>query len=223
MWTEPVVVLHGSESITEYKEKMEWKRWFFKKQWIDDFAVPQKVQSKQLMDMEGLIETYVSENTSRSEFEGIIEQKLKEVGIEKPKLSEDELIEKVWGRQINRFTKMVTQFIDRAECLFFDEKENLVSMINDYNGDERTESFLKLSLKIFNEYERYLSGELSKDELYNESNEIDFGELTALKSEVASWIAENTEYSSVSDVIANGSADEKSALMAIFTDAQPYA
>ncbi len=51
---------------------------------------------------------------------------------------------------------------------------------------------------------------------------IDFDKLTALKGQIAGWIAANTEYSSVSDVIANGSAEQKSELMAYFTVATPF-
>ena len=52
---------------------------------------------------------------------------------------------------------------------------------------------------------------------------IDFDELTALKGEIAGWIADNTSYSSVEEVIQSGTADQKSALMAYYTNAAPYA
>ncbi|MBR6098892.1 hypothetical protein IKP85_04025 [bacterium] len=51
---------------------------------------------------------------------------------------------------------------------------------------------------------------------------IDFDKLSALKGQIAGWIAGNTAYSSVSDVIANGSAKQKETLMAYFTEANPY-
>ena len=54
------------------------------------------------------------------------------------------------------------------------------------------------------------------------SNTIDFDKLTALKGEVASWIANNTSYSSVEEVIQSGSDSQKEALMAIFTDKQTF-
>ena len=51
---------------------------------------------------------------------------------------------------------------------------------------------------------------------------IDFDGLVELKNDIASWIANNTAYSSVADVIAKGTADQKETLMAFFTEATPF-
>ena len=50
--------------------------------------------------------------------------------------------------------------------------------------------------------------------------EVDFNKLVELKNDVASWIATNTSYSSVADVISNGSLSQINELMEIYTTAQ---
>jgi hypothetical protein len=50
--------------------------------------------------------------------------------------------------------------------------------------------------------------------------EVDFDKLVELKNDVASWIATNTSYSSVADVISNGSLSQINELLEIYTTAQ---
>lgn len=49
---------------------------------------------------------------------------------------------------------------------------------------------------------------------------VDFNKLVELKNDVASWIATNTSYSSVADVISNGSLSQINDLIEIYTSAQ---
>ena len=154
--------LNGSGVIGDYYEyrgKMSWKKWFFEKNWIDDTKMPGKY-SLQIKQMQPLIETYLGESESREEFEGRIEAILRQRGIYKAKLSEDELISRVWENQVKRFSKMVTQFIDRAELRFTGSFSELEEAIRNYNDNERTKAFLDISLDC---YSNYLGNLLGKE------------------------------------------------------------
>lgn len=142
----------------EYRGKMSWKKWFFGKTWIDDDK-PAGKYSLQIKQMQPLIETYRAEDENREAFERKIEAVLRQRGIYKAKLPEDELIRRVWENQVKRFSKMVTQFIDRAELRFTGSFEELKSAVKNYQGDERTKAFLDISLDCYSKYLGNLLGD----------------------------------------------------------------
>ena len=76
---------------------------------------------------------------------------------------------------------------------------------------------------IHNYFDGNNQGEGYIESVTDESNSaISFDKLNELKGQVASWIAKNTSYSSVEEVIQSGSDSQKEALMAIFTDKQTF-
>lgn len=147
-----------------YKRKMYWKRWFYKKEWVD-YSVPAGKYAQQIRVLEPLIETTIDGDETREQFEERIQEILESRGIYKDKLPEDELINRVWNSQITRFSKMITQFIDRAELNFPNELDLLEKVIANADVDARTGSFLEIALDCYKKYLAYLSGELPKYEL----------------------------------------------------------
>ena len=147
----------------EYKAKMLWKRWFYQKSWIDN-GKPAGKYALQIKKMRPLIET-TRNFENREEFEAKIEKILQERGINKPKLPEEELIKKVWNSQVKRFSKMIMQFIDRAQQQFFDNTSELRQRVEYFNGDDRTKVFLEIGLRCYFDYHNYLAGKLPKEKL----------------------------------------------------------
>ena len=147
----------------EYKAKMLWKRWFYQKSWIDN-GKPAGKYALQIKKMRPLIET-TRNFENREEFEAKIEKILQEHGINKPKLPEEELIKKVWNSQVKRFSKMIMQFIDRAQQQFFDDTSELRQRVECFNGDDRTKVFLEIGLQCYFDYHNYLAGKLPKEKL----------------------------------------------------------
>jgi|GEM_PF-806947 helicase IV len=147
----------------EYKAKMLWKRWFYQKSWIDN-GKPAGKYALQIKKMRPLIET-TRNFENREEFEAKIEKILQERGINKPKLPEEELIKKVWNSQVKRFSKMIMQFIDRAQQQFFDDTSELRQRVECFNGDDRTKVFLEIGLRCYFDYHNYLAGKLPKEKL----------------------------------------------------------
>ncbi|QHU93807.1 UvrD-helicase domain-containing protein [Candidatus Saccharibacteria bacterium oral taxon 488] len=147
----------------EYKAKMIWKRWFYQKSWIDN-GKPAGKYALQIKNMRPLIET-TRNFENREEFEAKIEKILQEHGINKPKLPEEELIKKVWNSQVKRFSKMIMQFIDRAQQQFFDDILELRQRVEYFNGDDRTKVFLEIGLRCYFDYHNYLAGKLPKEKL----------------------------------------------------------
>ena len=147
----------------EYKAKMIWKRWFYQKSWIDN-GKPAGKYALQIKKMRPLIET-TRNFENREEFEAKIEKILQERGINKPKLPEEELIKKVWNSQVKRFSKMIMQFIDRAQQQFFDDTSELRQRVECFNGDDRTKVFLEIGLRCYFDYHNYLAGKLPKEKL----------------------------------------------------------
>lgn len=147
----------------EYKAKMIWKRWFYQKSWIDN-GKPAGKYALQIKKMRPLIET-TRNFENREEFEAKIEKILQKHGINKPKLPEEELIKKVWNSQVKRFSKMIMQFIDRAQQQFFDDTLELRQRVEYFNGDDRTKVFLEIGLRCYFDYHNYLAGKLPKEKL----------------------------------------------------------
>lgn len=147
-----------------YKNKMGWKRWFFKKEWVDEDVEAGKYQ-QQIKDLQPLIETTYDDNWSREDFENRIEEILRSRNLYKPRLPLDELIRRVWDSQVKRFSTMVEQFINRAELLFPNEKDILKKIIEDTDVDGRTRSFLNISMDCYNRYLEYLAGDRPRENL----------------------------------------------------------
>lgn len=148
-----------------YKDKMNWKKWFYGKSWLNrDVVVKSHKMFTQIFDMRGLIETYRSLAMTREEFENYIEQKLQQVGINKCRLPTKTLIEKVWDKQITTFNKLVEQFIDRTQQSYFrDDKELKQKIEGDF--DERTKSFYNIAWRCYEKYQDYFAGKWTDEEL----------------------------------------------------------
>lgn len=149
----------------EYRAKMKWKRWFYARQWLDQSAPIANKYSQQIKKLQGFIETRKPAHTSRAEFENYLKDVLAKQGIPCQKLPENELIDKVWDSQVKRFSKMATQFIDRAEQQFSGRIKHLETIIAGNHSDERTQAFLELGLQCYKNYLAYLSDELPKQNL----------------------------------------------------------
>lgn len=149
----------------DYKNKMLWKKWFYAREWLDDTLPVTNKYALQIKQFRGFIETYKPDHCTRAEFEEYLTEVLTSKGIPCQKLPEDELINKVWNSQVNRFSKMITQFIDRAEQQFSSDENLLTEKIKSYKADLRTKAFLEMGHKTYQNYLAYLAGELPKQNL----------------------------------------------------------
>ncbi len=149
-----------------YYKKMLWKQWFYKKEWVDNEAECTK-WSKMIKDLQPLIETHYEKSLNREEFEKVIEQKLAEHGIKAEKLPQDELVQKVWEKQIKYFTEMMMQFIDRAEQQFPGEDgfKELKSRIEKHSWEPRTGAFYRIGIACYRLYIDYLTNNRDREEI----------------------------------------------------------
>ena len=158
-----------------YKEEMDWKKWFYSKEWIDKQNTNRIVHNYAtdgILSMNGFIETYRPCDMKRKEFEEVIKDNLHKYGIDNEKLPKEKLIELVWQKQINRFTQMIVQFIDRTQQQFYDNPVDLYNTIKDIvsnkSDDEEVEKvndFLKIGWTCYVDYVKYLCGQELKNDL----------------------------------------------------------
>lgn len=103
-----------------------------------------------------LIETSTADmRLGREHFEATLKQRLENAGIACNKLSQEELYEKVEGRdQLTKFAKMVTQFIQKAKQKGLSPTE-MQRKVDTYEPhDERESVFLQLASRVYKEYEQ---------------------------------------------------------------------
>ena len=135
----------------EYQKNMNWKKTFYGREWVDNSVENVDRYSKRVKDWGGVIETY-NPGVSREEFEQYLTQKLNGYGVFPQKLSEEEIVSKVWEKHINDFTKLVVQFIDRAEQGFLSDIEELERKIKDIAYGTRERKFLDIALGVYKLY-----------------------------------------------------------------------
>ena len=152
-------------SYDRYKNKMLWKQWFFQKNWIDRSKYTGNKYETQFLKFGRLIETYKGARQTREEFEQYLKRTLESRGVKCVRLPQEKIIERVWDSQVKRFSRMITQFIDRAEQEFFDNFELLDEKINNFDGDSRVKAFLEIGRECYKNYLLYLSGKKPKTDL----------------------------------------------------------
>ena len=142
----------------EYLQNMEWKRsfwnnWRYKlitnKRYVNDFSKVSK-----------LIETNPDDfkAKAREQIEGELKKLLESKGVLCRKLSEEEIMKKVWEKAEDYFTSQIRQFIDKFQQQYignervFEEKARSIK-------DEREKTFLRLGYMVYKEYNKVLRGE----------------------------------------------------------------
>ena len=163
----------------EYKEKLTWRRDFWKSWKVDQLITNDHWAIKSIKNVNELIETSIKDSAkTREEFEETIMALLKEQGINPKKRSREKLVKEVSERSLNRFTNLVTSFIDRYQQNFFDSRKNFKELIESFKSNARTYEFLNLSTEIFDLYEKELASTNKIPELaeFNQYN-LDFNQL----------------------------------------------
>lgn len=161
----------------EYKKKMVWKRGFWKS-WRSTLQSGHWA-IKAIHDVNKLIETSVCDlNCSREIFEQKLTVLLRSQKITVSKRNEDELIQEVWERSIDRFVIIIESFINRYQQGYFDSHQIFAKRMENYHGNPRVYEFLKLGLEILELYEKELvkSQKIKKLIGYQQYN-IDFNQL----------------------------------------------
>ena len=148
---------------SDYKDNMEWKRIFYEREWVDPTKAIDNKYAQQVIDWKHFIETNYNENLSREDFEQNIAALLETCGIISQKLPKEELICKVWDRQIKRFTSLVVQFIDRTEQEYMHDISELEEKIKEIPENTRERRFLDIALKVYVAYK----DKLAKDPIYD--------------------------------------------------------
>jgi DNA helicase-4 len=106
-----------------------------------------------------LIETSIRDlENGRETFEAILESRLAEAGINRPKMTSAELIKKVQGKDytITRLSELFAQFIQRAKKKMLKASDVQTLMESYHPVNERESVFLDLACRIYMEYEQAL-------------------------------------------------------------------
>lgn len=145
------------EHWTDNKENIIWKRNFWKN-WRNSRLIPMGHWAiESIKNVRGLIETSAEDTKdSREHFEKIIIDALEAQGINPEKREKEDLTKDITEKSINRFTNLVTSFIDRYQQNFFGSKESFIKLTKEYKSNPRVYEFLKLSLEVFDCYEQEL-------------------------------------------------------------------
>lgn len=155
-----------------YEKGKEWKRLFWKQNWRKRLSNNNK-NIIEIKSVDKLIETYNRdfENLSRENFLQIIEQMLKENNAYKELLPYQERLDIVWEKNIDAFTKLVVNFINKLQQNFFDNIQDFENSILKAE-DEKTKIFYECAYKVYKEYVNVLGGKFISEEfeqfsLYN--------------------------------------------------------
>ena len=142
----------------EYLQNMEWKRsfwnnWRYKlianKRYVNDFSKISK-----------LIETNPDDFQAkeREQIETVLKKLLESNGVLCKKLSEAEIMKKVWEKAEDYFTSQIRQFIDKFQQQYIGNESAFEEKARGIN-DEREKSFLRLGYMVYKEYIKVLRGE----------------------------------------------------------------
>lgn len=151
----------------DYKENMEWKREFYKREWIDSTKAVDNKYAQQVINWKGFLETNYDESLSREDFEQNIATLLKTHGIIPQKLPKEELVRKVWDKQVKRFTLLVVQFIDRTEQEYIQDISDLEEKIKKIPEYSRERRFLDIALQVYIAYREKLANDPIYDMDFN--------------------------------------------------------
>ena len=142
----------------EYLQNMEWKRsfwnnWRYKlianKRYVNDFSKISK-----------LIETNPDDFQAkeREQIETVLKKLLESNGIVCKKLSESEIMKKVWEKAEDYFTSQIRQFIDKFQQQYIGNERIFEEKARGIN-DDREKSFLRLGYMVYKEYIKVLRGQ----------------------------------------------------------------
>jgi DNA helicase-4 len=162
----------------EYRDNMKWKRWFYLRKWRDSDKQPDNSRYQDdILTIQRVIGTYRPREMSREQFEDYLREKCARNNIVLHPKSQDKLIREVWRRARKQFTRMIVQFIDRAQQKY-DDINRLDRDIAAYNGDDRTKAFLRFGQQIYREYLEALAAHDKPDYLKEFSGYgLDFNQL----------------------------------------------
>lgn len=140
-----------------YKRTMEWKRSFWNK-WRHGLRT--KTHYKfDFTSVKKLIETdptWFSNGTPREEIESRLKRLLEAHGVKCIKRPEDEIMQDVWKRAKDNFTKQICSFIDKYQQTFLENGEEFIIRANLVDVD-REKSFLRLGYLVYKEYVEILA------------------------------------------------------------------
>lgn len=164
----------------DYQKLMHWKQKFWSSLWRSRLTGDNKyIQS--IKNVKKMLETSVLDmNGGREAFEKIIDALLQQEGIIPKHRDQQELILDVWSRSIDRFSSMMSSFIDKYQQMYFDSNDDFMLKIEDYKADERTYAFLKIGLKVLKHYEKILKSHPKPSKFKDfEQYDLDFNQLIA--------------------------------------------
>lgn len=163
------------DDYNKYKKNQAWKRNFWKK-WRFKLNVKQ-YDSKNFKSIKRLLETSpldIHSGTDRTQAEREIKSFLKKNNIECVRRSDKELIELVWRKAQDNFTKLITQFIDKYQQRFIG-KHNDFEIEAKERCDEKEQAFLELGYMVYTKYHEVLSNNLEEFKEFAEYK-IDFSQ-----------------------------------------------
>jgi DNA helicase-4 len=157
-----------------YKNKKNWKRWFYIKEWRNE--MPELADVWYTFKFKKLVESYRPLHQSREDFERCIEQICIENDILLRSYGREDLVRRAWKKQVKYFALMITSFIDRTHQMYFDNIEGFENMImaepEDSEDQIRTKRFHQVGLLAYKEYLKRLKSRGDNGLTYvNDSNE----------------------------------------------------
>lgn len=181
----------------EYKRTMGWKRSFWK-YWRFKLTTTQNNRYN-FKTVKGLIETNpdISEG-QREDVELKIKSLLESRGIKCEKLPGDLIMQKVWKNAEDYFTRLIRQFIDKFQQMYFDNEQAFLEQAKNVEND-REKVFLRLGYMVYQRYIQVLSGDFENypefkhyrldfnQSLYKATKKIESGELDAMIKQLK-WI-----------------------------------
>lgn len=153
-----------------YLAGKKWKEWFYSRDWLKD-EIDRNMQVanhylSMMLKYEDLITTYKEPFATREEFEAVIEARLSDFGIHKPRLSEEEIVNKLLNNKnrevVTRLTEQITSFIDKAEHGFMANYEKLHELCRN-EQDPHVSLFYELALEVLDYYNSELTADASDE------------------------------------------------------------
>lgn len=153
----------------DYLKNKEWKQKFWSKYWRSLLSNENKYNSD-IKSICNFIETnYKQLNYSnREDVEKKLFKILSNYGIELKKLPDEELYEKVWERNIDSFTILIDQFINKLQQNYFDDINVFIEKVKNIN-DEKTKMYYRLGYIVYKKYIDVLqsTNNIGKFAIYN--------------------------------------------------------
>ena len=162
-------------SYEKYQKSQTWKRNFWNK-WRFKLNV-KRYDSKNFKSVKLLIETStldISSDTDRELAERKIKAFLERNGIKCERRPDKELIDLVWRKAQDNFTRLITQFIDKYQQRFIGRHKSFEALAKEC-ASEKEIAFLELGYKVYKKYHEVLSGKFEGFEDFSEYR-IDFNQ-----------------------------------------------